>query len=194
MQQPGMNEYTIQEFNNGDQQAFAAVFRIYYRPLCYFATQLVNDPGEAEDIVKDSFVKLWHKHTNFDNEQTIKSFLYITTRNACLNFLRHVKVKDTVHRELVYLEEGRGQELMLNQLIRLEMMQEIYNEIEKMPEKRREVFKLAYLEGMKNEDIANQMGLSIFTVKEHKAKALSYLRTRFSDKQLLLLLLLCAAN
>lgn len=92
---------------------------------------------------------LWHKHTGFDNEQSIKSFLYITTRNACLNFLRHVKVKDTVHRELVYLEEGRGQELMLNQLIRLEMMQEIYNEIEKMPEKRREVFKLAYLEGMK---------------------------------------------
>lgn len=187
-----MNDYTIQQFNNGDQQAFAAVFRIFYRPLCYFATQLVNDAGEAEDIVKDSFVKLWHKHTDFDNEQTIKSFLYITTRNACLNFLRHVKVKDTVHRELVYLEEGRGQELMLNQLIRLEMMQEIYNEIEKMPEKRREVFKLAYLEGMKNEDIANQMGLSIFTVKEHKAKALSYLRTRFSDKQLLLLLLLCA--
>lgn len=192
MEHPGLNEETIHNFRKGDQQAFAVCFRLHYRPLCYFAAQFVQELPDAEDIVKDSFIKLWGKHTDFDNAQTIKSFLYITTRNACLNFLRHVQVKNTVHKEMAYLEENRYQELMLNQLIRLELMQEIYKEIEKMPEKRREVFKMAYIDGMKNDEIAQQLGLSIFTVKEHKAKALAYLRVRFSDKYILLLLLLFA--
>jgi RNA polymerase sigma-70 factor (ECF subfamily) len=192
MEQPGMNEEIIQNFRRGDQQAFAVIFRLHYRPLCYFAAQLVKELSEAEDIVKDSFVKLWGKYADFDNAQTIKSFLYITTRNACLNSLRHEQVKNTVHKELAYLENDRGHELMLNQLIRLELMQEIYNEIEKMPEKRREVFKLSFIEGMKNAEIAQHLNLSIFTVKEHKAKALAYLRLRFSDKYIMLLLLLFA--
>ena len=192
MEHPGLNEVTIHNFRKGDQQAFAVFFRLHYRPLCYFAAQFVQELPDAEDIVKESFIKLWGKHADFDNAQTIKSFLYITTRNACLNFLRHVQIKNTVHKEMAYLEENRCQELMLNQLIRLELMQEIYNEIEKMPEKRREVFKMAYIDGMKNDEIAQQLGLSIFTVKEHKAKALAYLRLRFSDKYILLLLLLFA--
>ncbi len=194
MEHCGMNEHIIENFRKGDQEAFAAIFRLHYRPLCYFAAQLVTELSEAEDIVKDSFVKLWGKYADFDNAQTIKSFLYITTRNACLNSLRHEQVKNTVHKELAYLENGRGDELMLNQLIRLELMQEIYNEIEKMPEKRREVFKMAFIEGMKNAEIAQQLNLSIFTVKEHKAKALAYLRLRFSDKYIMLVLLLFAKS
>ena len=192
MEHTGLNEEIIQSFRKGDQQAFAVLFRLHYRALCYFAAQLVKELSEAEDIVKDSFVKLWNKHADFDNAQTIKSFLYITTRNACLNSLRHEQVKNSVHKELAYLESDRCHELMLNQLIRLELMQEIYNEIEKLPEKRREVFKLAFIEGMKNAEIAQHLNLSIFTVKEHKAKALAYLRLRFSDKYIMLLLLLFA--
>ena len=192
MEFAGMNEHTIQEFRKGNAQAFATIFRLYYRPLCFFAINMINSRADAEDIVKDCFVKLWQKHADFDHQQTIRSFLYIATRNACLNFRRHIQVKKEVHEELIYLEENKEQELMLNQLIRMELMQAIYQEIEQMPEKRRQVFKLAYLESMKNDEIAEQLGISVFTVKEHKAKAISWLRTRFTDKQILLLLCLFA--
>ena len=77
-------------------------------------------------------------------------------------------------------------------MIRAELMQEIYSEIEKLPEKRRMVFKLAYLEGLKNDEIATQMNISIHTVKEHKGKALQFLRLRFSDKNIILFILLCS--
>jgi RNA polymerase sigma-70 factor (ECF subfamily) len=192
MDHPELNPDLINEFKKGDPQAFSSYFHLHYRPLCYFAAQLVNSQQDGEDIVKDTFVKLWQKHTDFDSSQNIKAFLYISTRNACLNFLRHLQVKESSRKELIYLEEEKGEELVLNQMIRAELMQEIYSEIEKLPERRREVFKMAYLEGMKNEEIADQMNISIHTVKEHKGKALYSLRLRFSDYQIILFIMLCS--
>jgi RNA polymerase sigma-70 factor (ECF subfamily) len=192
MDHPELNPDLINEFQKGDPHAFTYFFQLHYRPLCYFASQLVGNQQDAEDIVKDTYVKLWQKHPDFATPQNIKAFLYITTRNACLNFLRHVQVKESSRKELLYLEEEKGQELIVNQMIRAELMQEIYTEIEKLPEKRRMVFKLAYLEGLKNDEIADQMHISIHTVKEHKGKALQFLRLRFSDKNIILFILLCS--
>ena len=192
MDHPELNPDIIVEFKKGDPQAFSYFFHLHYRPLCYFAAQLVNSQQEGEDIVKDTYVKLWQKRTDFETPQNIKAFLYITTRNACLNFLRHLQVRESSRKELIYLEEEKGEELVLNQMIRAELMQEIYSEIEKLPERRREVFKMAYLDGMKNEEIADQMNISIHTVKEHKGKALYSLRLRFSDHQIILFIMLCS--
>ena len=192
MDHPDLNPDIIIDFKKGDPQAFSSFFHLHYRPLCYFAAQLVGNQQDAEDIIKDTYVKLWQKHTDFETSQNIKAFLYITTRNACLNFLRHIQVKESSRKELMYLEETKGEELVLNQMIRAELMQEIYSEIEKLPEKRREVFKLSYLEGLKNDEIATKMKISIHTVKEHKGKALQFLRMRFSDRQIVLFILLCS--
>jgi len=192
MDHPEINPEIIIDFQKGDPNAFAFFFELHYRPLCYFAAQLVGDPQDAEDVVKDTYVKLWLKHEDFATPQNIKAFLYITTRNGCLNFLRHVQVKESSRKEIMYLEEEKGQQLVLNQMIRAELMQDIYAEIEKLPEKRRMVFKLAYVEGLKNDEIAVQMGISVHTVKEHKGKALQFLRLRFSDKHIILFILMCS--
>jgi RNA polymerase sigma-70 factor (ECF subfamily) len=182
-------EALVQEFKKGSQEEFAFYFRYYYRPLCYFAAQLVEGSSEAEDIVKDSFIKLWNNRDNFNDPNYIKAFLYTTTRNACLNHLRHRQVKNTYRKEMTYREGAGEKEQVLQQMIRAELMEEIYHEIEKLPEKQRQVFKLAYFEELKNNEIAQQMNISIFTVKQHKAKALTTLRMRFTDKQLALFLL-----
>src|SRR5882724_5146292 len=107
MADPNFNPDIIPALRNGDPQAFDAFFRLHYRHLCYFAAQLTGHESESEDIVKDVFVKLWRKHEGFANPQSIKAFLYISTRNACINFLRRLKVKNTFRREFAYLEEGR---------------------------------------------------------------------------------------
>jgi RNA polymerase sigma-70 factor (ECF subfamily) len=192
MDHPALHPDIIVEFQKGDSNAYSTFFQLHYRPLCYFATQLINSQPDAEDIVKDAYVKLWQKHQDFATPQNIKAFLYITTRNACLNFIRHMQVRESSRKELIYLEEEKGQELVVNQMIRAELMQEIYTEIEKLPEKRKEVFKLAYLEGMKNDEIATHMNISIHTVKEHKGKALQFLRMRFTDRQIVLFILLAS--
>lgn len=188
---PELNPDIIARFREGDARAFTTFFEMHYRPLCYFASQLVG-VEDAEDIVKDTYVKLWQKHEDFATDKTIKAFLYITTKNACLNFIRHVKVRENSQKELVYLEEKKGDQLVLNRMIRAELMQAIYAEIEKLSEKRRMVFKMAYIEGLKNEEISRLLDISIHTVKEHKGKALQTLRIKFGENDLGLFLLLLA--
>jgi len=180
----------IIEFRKGDPQAFSSFFHLHYRPLCYFATQLVRSQQDGEDIVKDAYVKLWQKHTDFDTPENIKAFLYITTRNACLNFLRHMQIKESSCKELTYIEDGAEQDLVHLQIDQKELMQDIHSEIGKLPERQKEVFKMAYLEDIKNEDIAEKLKLSNHTVAMHKNRALYTLRQRFSDKQIILFIML----
>jgi RNA polymerase sigma-70 factor (family 1) len=179
----------IEAFKKGDPKTFDSFFRSFYPHLCYFASQLIGDSPEVEDIVKDSFVKLWRKHADFDSVGGIKSFLYVTTRNDCISSLRHRRVKNTFREEMVYLQESRRDELILHRLIRAELMQEIYEEIRQLPDKRREVLQMAYLEGMKNDEIAQRLNISVYTVKVHKVKALSFLRVRFSGRKSMLMFL-----
>lgn len=182
-------EDLIPAFQQGDSTAFNTFFREHYKPLCYFAEQLTGDTAAAEDVVKDSFVKLWNQRTGFDHPKSIKSFLYTATRNACLNLLRHEKVKENFREEMKYLDEAAIDATVLQEMIRTELMQSIYKEIAQLPEKRRQVFRMVFIDGLSHEEIAQQLGISVFTVKEHKAKALAQLRLRFTDRQLVLFML-----
>lgn len=189
--QDDLSPESIAAFRNGDALAFEGLFRMHYPSLCYFALQFVGERAEAEDIARESYVKLWQARDGFNHAKAIQSFLYVTTRNACINHLKRQKTRVAYQDELAYLEENKREDLVLNRMIRAEFMQEIYAEIEKLPAQRRAVFKMAYFEGLKNDEIADRLKLSVFTVKFHKAKALATLRVRFSSRQLALFFFLC---
>jgi RNA polymerase sigma-70 factor (family 1) len=190
MDHTSFNPDIIDRLKQGDPDAYASFFNTFYSPLCYFAAQLVRDRPAAEDIVKDTFIKLWQKHTDFESPQNVKAFLYITVRNASLNFLRHMAVRESTQKELLYLGKDKEEAVVLNAMIKTEVLKEIYGEIEKFPEKRKHIFKLAYLEGMKNEEIAAKLDISVSTVKTQKARAIMALRVHFTDSQLGTLLVL----
>lgn len=183
-------ESYIPPFQKGDAVAFEVFFKAYYKPLTFFAFKLIEDTLEAEDIVKEAYVKLWEKHSDFGHPGSIKSFLYTTTRNACMNHIKHIKIRE-VHRKNV-LEGNKSEydDIITDQMVHAELIHSILKEVDKLPERRRMVFNMFYREGMKLEEISNKLGISVFTVKEHKAKALAQLRLRFSDRQLLLVLFL----
>ena len=190
MEHPPIDPDIIDRLKQGDPDAYAVFFNTYYAPLCYFAAQLVRDRPAAEDIVKDTFIKLWQKHRDFESPQNVKAFLYITVRNASLNFLRHMAVREATQKELRYLGKDKEEAFALNSMIKTEVLREVYYQIEKFPEKRKHIFKLAYLEGMKNEEIAKKLDISVSTVKTQKARAILALRNHFSDTQLALFLAL----
>src|ERR1041385_6569303 len=95
----------LQEFKRGNTHAFRAVYEMFFPGLCFFAKRLVDNDGEGEDIAADSFVKLLNRHDTFDTLPNIKAFLYITTRNACLNYLRSSQRQHSSNREINRLQE-----------------------------------------------------------------------------------------
>lgn len=176
----------IAGLKNNDNRAFDHLFDQHFRALCYFASNLVGDKEEAKDIALNSFTKLWSRREYFDTLPNIKAFLYITTRNACLDYLRMLQREDNRRKELAYLQP-EAEETIKNQAIESEVLQKIYAEVNNLPRKCRQVFQMSYFQGMSTTDIAGSLNLSESTVRNQRARALQLLRIRLSDKEWVLL-------
>jgi RNA polymerase sigma-70 factor (ECF subfamily) len=178
------------EFKKGDPVAFGHFYHQFYTPLYYFARKIIVDPVVAEDVIADSFLKLWQKHEQFDSEDHIKNFLYLATKNACLNLLAHERHTKKLASALpgAISEE----DFALNQIIRAELYWSIYNAVERLPTECSRIFKMSFLEGMKNQEIAEKLGLSVKTVKNQKTRAIHLLRKKLSGPQLVTWLQLCS--
>jgi RNA polymerase sigma-70 factor (family 1) len=174
-------QYWLNAFCAGEDAALAYFFELHYRSLCYFAGRLLQDHLEAEDIVSDCFFKLWEKKQDFETATNIKAFLYISCRNACLNHLKKIKRKTAIQ-EKYFNQMEEDEETIDYEMIETEILTLLSKEIEILPEKCREVFKLLYIEGRKTDEIALQLGLSVQTVRNHKTRAVEILRTSFLKK------------
>jgi RNA polymerase sigma-70 factor (family 1) len=173
----------LEDFRQGDTQALSEVYHIYFRTLCYFADKFIDNKQAAEDIVADSFIKLWEKRNDFENIQTIKSFLFVATRNACLNFLKHEKIETRSHKEIRSLAI-ESDDQVINEQIEAAVLHAIYEEVESLPAQCRNIFKLLFYKGMTTAEIAEHLDLSPQTVRNQKTKAIQLLRTALLRKNL----------
>lgn len=180
----------IDTFQKGGPDALQSLLKQFYNPLCLFADRLLADSAAAEDIVGESFIKLWNKRTDFESMQNIKAFMYITVRNACLNHLKQAKRDSLSKKQLAYIT-GDKEEFVLNEMIRAEVLKEIMHAINNLPEQCGKVLRLGYLEGLKNQEIADLMQISVHTVKNQKARAIQLLKIKLRDRDLMSFLLLC---
>ncbi|MES2456790.1 MAG: sigma-70 family RNA polymerase sigma factor [Bacteroidota bacterium] len=79
------DEMLVALLKQEDQRAFDQLFRKLYPALCFFAGRYVPVAAQAEEIVQDTLFKLWQRRNDFDNYQSVKAFLYISTKNACMD-------------------------------------------------------------------------------------------------------------
>lgn len=179
--------------SEGNESAYQKVFHQYYPGLCFFAQSIVQHKEDAEDIVQDMFQKLWQKKQIFATIKNLKGFLFAVVRNACLDFIKF--------RQRQYLQEENffrwNDAAEINVfpnfdpvLSEAEIMLELYHEIESLPEQCRKIFKMAWLEGLKNEEIATSMNLSYNTIRAQKLRALKLIRASLLKKGLLPLFML----
>jgi RNA polymerase sigma-70 factor (ECF subfamily) len=174
------NTFSIDAFCSGNPQAFSFIFDCYYRSLRFFASRLIPARPVAEDITQEAFIRLWEKHNAFRCERSIKAFLYIITRNACLNFLKQGRREKMYENDWIHLlEEAEDPPGTFTQS---EMISNLSAAIESLPRECRRVMQLCYIEGLQNKSIANRLEVSVHTVKNQKARGLLLLRKRLTPK------------
>ena len=190
------NDIWMHRFKTGDESALKDVFDRYGGSLSFFAKSIIDNKEEAEDIVAESFIKLWRQRETFVEQSNIKAYLYVITRNACLNHLKHIKRKNSSHKELMYLE-NEGHEEVMNRVIHAELMKIVQDEIEKLPELAKKIFKLTFVEGLKPDEIALQLSMPTQNVRNNKSRALEILRLSLARRDymisLVLLEIICMA-
>lgn len=176
------------EFNERNPNAFRCIFENYYQATVLFARKILAEQAfEAEDLVQDTFIKLWNYKGTFNSLSAIQSYIYVIVKNACLDRLR----KDLLADKYQVHAEKRQQLLeadFIEPLITSETTRIIRQAIEKLPEQGRNVFRMS-LEGLKNDEIAAKLNISVNTVKTHKQRSLSSLRGHLGDMLFLFLLL-----
>ncbi len=178
----------LSSLNIGQTETFDLIFRSYYAPLCHFAAHFLQSEEEAQDIIEDLFIKLWQKNQVFENPKHAQAFLYRSAQNACLNFLKHNQ-RTTIAQEALITDTDWTEEDYLSQMIRSEVWGEIYRAIEGLPAQCSKVIVMSYIDGKSNSEIAEELDLSVQTVKNHKARGLSLLRTLLPGNLLMLLIL-----
>ena len=184
MMLPGSEREIIERLKKGDDRAMAPIFKLYNKSLYYFARQLVDNDGQAEDIVADAFVKLWQKNTDFESLAAVRSFMYVTVRNSCCNYLKHIKRKAASHQEILQLSKDE-EDYIESKMIKANLLELILQEVESLPPMRRKIFKMIFLEDLSIFEIATQLNITVDTVRVQKARALHGLRTAILKKGML---------
>lgn len=167
-----------------NERDFENLFRHSFDDLSGFVCSYVRDEEVARDIVHDAFMTIWNNRMHLDASQSLRSYLFTLARNYALNFLRHQKVErhneENIARILSEFEEEMDEyETSLGHL------QEKLNEL---PEKQREVLEKCFVEGKMYKEIAEELDISVNTVKTHLKRALKFLRGELQEEMLLLLL------
>ncbi|GAB3662442.1 RNA polymerase sigma-70 factor [Echinicola sediminis] len=173
----------IRQLNKGNVAGYRRVFDMFYDSLCHFAYKYLKDKSEAEDVVQETFMALWDNRQDFDTLTSVKSYLYTVTKNKCLNFL------STSSNRLRILEEEyrHSQEFFESQVVEEEVYRLLDQAVRKLPEQSRKIVDLN-LQGFKNQEIADQLGISINTVKTLKKNAYKSIRSEMIMTVLLTLL------
>ncbi|MFL1013209.1 RNA polymerase sigma factor [Flavisericum labens] len=180
----GDHENLLESLKNGDKNAFKSIFNIYYKRLCVFALHYVDDQFAAEEIVEITLLKLWQKRSKADKIKNLKSYLYTMVRNASID--HNKKEKKFVRLEI----EKHDSVSQKNQFIIEEETHAIlFQALEKLPEKCRKVFELSCLDGIKYKDIAEDLQISLNTVKSQRARAIELLKKELKYHPLFQILL-----
>ena len=178
----------LNSFNKGDEAAFKTVYHRYRYRVYEYARKWLSETQDAEDVTADTFIKLWNKKHDFESFENITGFLLVTARNSCIDILRHQKKKAEKETEIQYQYSQYNDFSVLE--IKEDFLKLIYAEVEKMPTKMKEVFLLSYAEGLKPQEIAQKLNLSVQTVSNQKTNAIKLLKQAFANRPALLLFVL----
>ncbi len=173
-----MNENDLnlyKKIQTGDRIAFEILFKRYYVSMVAFANTFLHDLDNAENLVQETFVKLWENRRKYEIK-SFKNYLLVAVRNSCQNDLKKNK-KSVLYDNLNETGELAQQENYSD----FKVINQINNVIEKLPEQRKKIFKLNRLDGLRYKEIADKLNISPKTVEVQMGKALKFLRTQLLE-------------
>jgi RNA polymerase sigma-70 factor (ECF subfamily) len=168
----------------GEKPAFEEIYNDFFGVIYHLSLHYLHDAKVSEEIVQDSFMKLWEIHETLNDRFNIRNFLYTITKNNCLNYLRNQKIALRHQENIKYLEMQFNYEALekLGNYIEFEELRnKVSCAIESLPADLKETFKLSRFEELHYKEIADKQSISVKTVEARMTKALRILRLELKD-------------
>lgn len=178
----------MNNFSGTEKNSFWKIYQIYFPKLVRFAREYVISTDDAEDIVQDIFTYLWEHRDILDSLTNLNAFLFTLVKNKCIDFCRQ---KIRIDNKKESLDNLLDRELMLKMEALMQFDENVFMEkeieellakaIEHLPEKCRQVFILSRMKGLKYEEIATLLNISVHTVQNHIVTAIRKLKVELKD-------------
>ena len=162
------------------EAAFEQLFKTHFRGLHAYAVTILKDEVAGEEIVQNVFYKLWEKRELVEIESSPKAYLYKAVYHDCLNYIKHKKVRSAHAMHVVRHSSGQVENAS-GKVLQGELKKHIHAAMGELPEQCRTIFQLSRFEGLKYQEIADEMGLSVKTIENQMGKALRLLRQKLVE-------------
>ncbi|MFC2080947.1 RNA polymerase sigma-70 factor [Bacteroidota bacterium] len=173
--------HIIKGLQSGKESAFKQLFEIYYPKLVVFANKYVGNMEASRDVVQDFYLYLYESRQSIDINTSLKSYLYSSVKNRCLNQLRHDKIASK-HRDQV-LDSSNGYAADLDEMMdAVELQEKIFRIVSDLPAQCRRIYTMSRVEGKLNAEIADELDLSVRTIETQISLALKVLRNKLFER------------
>lgn len=169
----------IELLKQSDQKAFNTLFRLYSAKVYHFSYGYLKSTEESEEIVQDTFTKIWEKRATIDAAYSFSGFVFTVAHHLILNRIR--KIRNENHYKAILAKN--------NIHIRNETEEKIlHDELEKaqqqalveLPPRRKIIYQMIREEGMTYKQVAELLNISTKTVESQMTEAIKHLRTKLS--------------
>lgn len=170
----------------GNPSAFKEVFCLLYPRLKGYCKLFISNKNQVEDLIQETFITLWEKRESIKTDKTIESYVFVILRNKCLNYLKkqhlendNINIDHLAVTELQYLYQldfSQKEEKSMEELL----ITSFKEAVDDLPEKMKEVFTQCKIEGKKQKEVAEELGISVKMVEKHISKAKQQIREKLN--------------
>ncbi|MEG3655866.1 RNA polymerase sigma-70 factor [Arenibacter palladensis] len=166
----------IASLKKGNKVAFKTIFELYEKRLYYFIHSITKSDYASEEILQEVFIKIWLKKESLDVRHSFDAFLFTIAKNSTYNYLRSIASQESLKKEY-YKNINSLNEETENSILLAEYEDLVNDILENIPTQKRSIFILSKQQGKSNEEIADLLGITQKTVKNHLWKTLQIIRT-----------------
>ncbi len=171
----------------GDRTAFSKLYELHSPTLLHKLNRLLPDEDSVLEIHQVSFVRLWDFRERIQQEQGVWPLLHTIARNLVVDYFRKSASNEAVRKALLTQATLYYELEEENNTVEL-MTEALSTAIDRLPDKRKEIFLFCKFQGKSYEEAAQTYGVSIGTVKDHMAKAMRFLKSELGEKLFALLI------
>lgn len=162
----------INQMKGGEMEAFDALYWHYQHSVYRNIFQLIKDEASAEDMLQEVFISLWEKRESIDSTRSLGGWLFISSYNRAINFLKKKNRERLASQLVAELFTESSQEETIKEM----RMQELEKAIENLPQQKQRVFQMCKVQGLSYAETASILQISKHTVKEHVSGAMIIIR------------------
>jgi RNA polymerase sigma-70 factor (ECF subfamily) len=173
-------KYLIERIRKGSEEAFTLIYRRYYKDLVLFGGTFLSDKATCEDIVQNVFTELWENRKTLIITTSLKSRLLKSVQNACIDEIRHRAVIREHEEYLLSLNSLEDEETD-KYILHSDLQNHYQQAMDKIPAQYKDAFEMNRLDGLKYNEIADKLNISLRTVEVRISKTISLLRKYLKD-------------